>query len=595
MQTRLQFFAIAMTIGCCLLIATQASAQPANDTITYQGRLDDAGTMITGSVDLVFTFYDAPTGGSQLASDSANAVAVTDGYFTQEVTVPSTFFFGDVWLEIQVANPSGSGQFETLTPRQPVTPAPSALLAQNALVADAVDEDALFWREALTADSITTAATVNHVGIGLISQTDPLSVFGNGSEGDNSAIWAGYDFPPSSGGSPTSVIRASAQTATGSTRAIWASTASTFGYAGYFEGGRNYFEGRIGVGEETAPNYLIDAKGANASLRVQSTGNTPAYLRLEREGNSVGYVALGNDDSMYFNLNATDRMVLDTDGQLGLGTQTPGASVDVVNGGSTQTGMRVTNNAGGTGFRADLGFNGTGFRADVGPNGTGFTAIANSSNSVGVLASTAASDGVAIEAQANSFTGNTVGVSAITRSPNGVTVRAENTFGGVGVHAIATPGGLALLADGNTTVNGTLTKSAGSFRIDHPLSPKTHYLSHSFVESPDMMNIYNGNITTDAYGYAEVALPDWFETLNRDFRYQLTVIGSFARAAVWEKIRDNHFVIRTSDPGVEVSWQVTGIRDDPYARAHPIEVETPKPEDKVGSYQFTDLEDYADR
>jgi hypothetical protein len=592
MQTRPQFLAVAMTIAGLLMIAGNAPAQPANETITYQGRLDEAGTPVNGSVDLVFTFYDAPTGGILLSRDSVNGVAVNDGYFTQDITVPSGFFVGDVWLEIRVANPSGSGQFETLTPRQPVTPAPSALLARNALVAESVDEDALFWREGALSGTITTATTVNRVGIGIDAPIEPLSVFGRGDQGESTAIAAAYAFPPAGG--ETSVIRAQAQASSGDARAIWASTASPFGYAGYFEGGRNYFEGRIGVGEEDAPNYLVDAKGANASLRAQSTGNTPAYLRLEREGSGVGHIALGNDDSMYFNLNATDRMVLDTDGQLGLGTQTPGASVDVVNGGSTQTGMRVTNNAGGTGFEADLGFSGTGFLADVGPSGTGFSAIASGSGSVGVFASNLAADGIAIDAQANSLTGSTVGVSAITRSSNGVAVRAESTFAGVGVHAIA-PSGQALLADGNVAINGTLSKSAGSFRIDHPLSPKTHYLSHSFVESPDMMNIYNGNVTTDADGYAEVTLPDWFESLNRDFRYQLTVIGSFARAAVWEKIRDNRFVIRTSEPSVEVSWQVTGIRDDPYARANPIEVETPKPEDEVGSYQFAEWEDYAPR
>ncbi len=40
-----------------------------------------------------------------------------------------------------------------------------------------------------------------------------------------------------------------------------------------------------------------------------------------------------------------------------------------------------------------------------------------------------------------------------------------------------------------------------------------------------MMNIYNGTVTLDGQGRAAVALPDWFEALNRDYRYQLTPIG----------------------------------------------------------------------
>ena len=51
------------------------------------------------------------------------------------------------------------------------------------------------------------------------------------------------------------------------------------------------------------------------------------------------------------------------------------------------------------------------------------------------------------------------------------------------------------------------------------------------------MNVYNGNVTTDANGDATVILPDYFEALNRDFLYQLTVIGQFAQAIVKDRSR----------------------------------------------------------
>ena len=142
---------------------------------------------------------------------------------------------------------------------------------------------------------------------------------------------------------------------------------------------------------------------------------------------------------------------------------------------------------------------------------------------------------------------------------------------------------------GNLTVNGTLSKSAGSFKIDDPLDPANKYLSHSFVESPDMMNIYNGNVTTDDSGQAVVTMPAYFEALNRDFRYQLTVIGQFAQAVVAEEIKDNRFVIKTDKPNVKVSWQVTGIRHDAYANAHRIPVEEDKPASERGTYLFQQL------
>jgi hypothetical protein len=138
--------------------------------------------------------------------------------------------------------------------------------------------------------------------------------------------------------------------------------------------------------------------------------------------------------------------------------------------------------------------------------------------------------------------------------------------------------------NGDLNVTGNISKGGGTFKIDHPQDPTNKYLVHSFVESPEMMNVYNGNIETDANGYATVELPEYFESANKDFRYQLTVIGSFAQAIVKEKISDNKFIIQTDQPNVEVSWQVTGIRNDPYAQKNRIEPVQEKPEQHKGTY-----------
>ncbi|MCA1625817.1 MAG: hypothetical protein LC768_14705 [Acidobacteria bacterium] len=173
--------------------------------------------------------------------------------------------------------------------------------------------------------------------------------------------------------------------------------------------------------------------------------------------------------------------------------------------------------------------------------------------------------------------GGKIGVNGITTStdPNDSAVRGISQFG------------TALAGDfsGNVRVTGMLTKGGGSFRIDHPLDPKNKYLSHSFVESPDMMNIYNGTATTDGRGEAVIALPSYFDALNRDFRYQLTVIGQFAQAIVAEKIKGNQFKIKTDKPRVEVSWQVTGIRQDKFAEQNRIQVEVEKPKSERGTLQ----------
>jgi hypothetical protein len=130
---------------------------------------------------------------------------------------------------------------------------------------------------------------------------------------------------------------------------------------------------------------------------------------------------------------------------------------------------------------------------------------------------------------------------------------------------------------GSVAVIGTLSKGGGSFKIDHPLDPENKYLSHSFVESPDMKNIYDGVTRLDANGEATVVLPEWFEALNQDFRYQLTSIGKPSPGIyIADEIHNHRFKVSGGTPGAKVSWQVTGTRHDAFASAHRIVVEENK-------------------
>jgi trimeric autotransporter adhesin len=103
------------------------------------------------------------------------------------------------------------------------------------------------------------------------------------------------------------------------------------------------------------------------------------------------------------------------------------------------------------------------------------------------------------------------------------------------------------------------------------------------------MNIYNGNVVTDANGFAIVEMPKWFEALNGDFRYQLTTVGQFAQAMIASEIKDAKFTIQTDKPNVKVSWMVTGVRHDAWANAHRIPTEEEKPADEQGRYMHPEL------
>jgi hypothetical protein len=159
---------------------------------------------------------------------------------------------------------------------------------------------------------------------------------------------------------------------------------------------------------------------------------------------------------------------------------------------------------------------------------------------------------------------------------------------GDGIDAYA-GSGLAGYFSGDVTVTGNLSKGGGSFKIDHPLDPANKYLYHSFVESPDMKNIYDGVATLDVNGEAVIQMPEWFGVLNRDFRYQLTCIGAFAPVFVAEELAHNQFKIGGGRVGMMVSWQVTGIRQDAWANAHRIPVEELKNNRERGYYLHPDL------
>jgi len=164
-----------------------------------------------------------------------------------------------------------------------------------------------------------------------------------------------------------------------------------------------------------------------------------------------------------------------------------------------------------------------------------------------------------------------------------------NSLNGDGVIGEVPSGGAgnAVRALGNLAATGFKL-----FQMDHPLRPETHYLNHFCAEGPEPYNLYRGNVTTDAQGYAVVQLPDYFEAVNRDPTYHLTVIDSsddFILAKVVREIQNNRFVIRTSKPFVKVSWEVKAIRNDRWVQEYGYQAEQPKPQEHRGKYLNPEL------
>ncbi|MGH7242768.1 MAG: tail fiber domain-containing protein [Phycisphaerales bacterium] len=112
-----------------VLASVPAQAQTVSPTaITYQGKLTKGGSEYTGTATVFVTLFDSPAGGSVIGSTiPISNVSVDQGVFTVRPDFGAAAFKGKVgYLEVKVQTPGDAGPV-TLSPRQPLTAAPLAL------------------------------------------------------------------------------------------------------------------------------------------------------------------------------------------------------------------------------------------------------------------------------------------------------------------------------------------------------------------------------------------------------------------------------------------------------------------------------------
>ncbi len=531
---------------------------PLGTAFTYQGTLQDGGVAATGDYDFRFSLWDADAGGLQVGPPlGVAAVPLEEGTFTAELDFGFGMFNGAArWLEIEV-RPAGGGAYTLLTPRQPLTAAPYAQALRLPFYGTQAQNGA------------TLGITNPHASgtAGWFRVSEPTNTH-EAVMGINDGVGAG--------------VRGSGY------YGLRGETPSSAGYAVY---GRND-NGNYGyIGDDNnalfgynanSGNYVI-AGGNDYGLRA--TAGTPTTRSgaglIGNSDDSFGVYGTTNSKiGVMGYVNSTAIYLYDNSGICGYSTDGYGASAVTDSGTAVMGWHRDTSNNGRLGH-PEYGVYGRSTVRD-GVRGRTDSTDASVAGVYGVVQSTSpGSYSAGVRGENRGTGGLGIGVWG-SHEGSGWGVLGESPDG-VGVYGSSTSG-YAGYFGGNVTVTGSLAKGGGSFKIDHPLDPENRFLLHSFVESPDMMNIYNGNVVTDDKGYAWVEMPDWFESLNRDFRYQLTVIGQFAQAIVADTMQDGRFRIRTDVPGVEVSWQVTGIRQDAWAEANRIPVEQDKSPAEQGRY-----------
>jgi len=473
MYKSLTKYVVLTTIILCQILGLVTAQIP--NSLLYQGRLTKFnGDAVVGDTPVIFSIYDALSGGNSLWIDTINVYPDSSGIFTVELADISNSVFesGDkLYLQLEVVGDS------PMSPRQLLTSVPYAYASGT--VADSSVTHTKITAEAVQSSNILDNTILNS-DISDSADIEPGKIAG------------------------VAVTQSDTQTISGN----------------------KTFTGNVYFGDSTL--YLD-----NSGVRIGDRGHPSFYHPLMIKRN--------------FNTNST----------------VCGIDVDIYNDNhGDPCGLYINTR----------------------------NAVASVGNRIGVRVETG---------ETLNINGNSYGI--FSYSFGGVNTYALYGYGfygsGVNYGLYASCGesdaDFGAYIYGNLFATGTNTTGAGGFTIDHPLDPENKYLSHSNVDSPDMMNIYNGNIITDADGEAVVELPEYFESLNKDFRYQLTVVGDFAQVIVAEEINNNRFLIHTDKPSIKVSWQVTGIRKDAFAKTDRITVEKSKKENEVGYYLHPEVRGYG--
>ncbi len=582
-----------------LVFADSATTPPAfPPLINYQGMLTDAGGIpIDGARNLTFKIYDDTTGSGTLQwSETQNGVDVDNGLFNVTLgksTALNLAFDKSYWLEVEVGG--------EVMPRIRLTSvgyAYRSMVADSALTAAPgsgsnwhVDNSVLYtndyWGIARGAANNVVYGFNAHtmVNLGVICTTgtsgqNSLSSTVNGGYGNRAAA----SYATVGGGIYNTADSGMCTVGGGSTNR------ASGGYATVGGGGFNIASGDratvAGGNQNTADGDAAFVGGGSSNIASGSRATVSGGEQSTADGDrafvgggwlnqaSANQATVGGGQAnIAGNLEATVAGGYSNEAT-GKWSTVPGGYDNTAQGNfSFAAGRKARANHSGSFVWADStdGDFSSSMENEFSVRSSGGMRMIASSPYYGASFDNQTGDGDGLRAYANVSKGNNWGA-----------VWAVNYGTSPAIYGYGTKAGHF---QGTVEVTGFLTKGGGGFKIDHPFDPENKYLYHSFVESPDMMNVYNGNVVLDGNGEARVDLPEWFEALNRDFRYQLTPIGQPGpNLYIAREISGNGFEIAGGEPGLKVSWQVTGIRQDRFAERNRIPVEEEKPVEQRGKY-----------
>jgi hypothetical protein len=577
----LALLAFSLSVVLPYAASQTAARTPATSALTavpplvsYSGQVEGR----TGQVPVTFLIYKDQTGGEPLFAESQIVSFDHTGHYNTQLGVANSnglpldlFSTGEArWLEIQVAG-------EPSQPRVLLTSVPYALKAADAATLGGLPASAYALAGNMTSANATSAAITPDASTAVTTTggtANTVAKFSGSHTIVNSSIYDNGTEVGIGTTAPTATLTVNgsltvngatiqnnqvlfAQEGTAISSAYYGSHPLKFNASAYNSSTKKAVTPRFQMQAEAIKS---DTSSPNGTLNLLASSGTPALAETGLYFNTNGIIHFAPGQTFQNTTNGITSVAHDS---------------SLTGSGTTGSPLGIAS------VKTDSSFTGNGTSTSPLAFSSAVTMPGTLTTSDTINTTTSSDDGIAV------ISSNAVG-NGIYASGSGSIGYGVYATGYYGIFASGTAN--AGYFSGNVYVSGTLSKAGGSFKIDHPLDPENKYLSHSFVESPDMMNIYNGNVVTDASGTAIVTMPDYFDALNRDFRYQLTVVGEqFAQARVASKMVNRSFIIKTDKPNVEISWQVTGIRQDAWANANRIPVEQEKTDAEKGRYLHPEL------
>ncbi len=573
---------------------------PVSSGFPYQGSLQSGAGPANGQYDLQFTLYDALTGGNQVGSPSVNTFTnqtVSNGLFNVTLNFGTAAFQGDArWLEIAV-RPTGGSSYNTLSPRQPMTPAPYAMSLMPGAVISGTSSSPLLTASNGTGTGVNGYTNNNYPSLNA-AVVGTNAGNGNGVYATTNGGWAVNGVTTGNGGIG---VRGVADSSIGI--GVVGSSASGQGVYGNSSSGEGVH------GNSTSGVAIHGTSASGEGVYGDSTGNDGVHGRASLtvksgvfgENIGGGYGVYGSTTSNFPSLragvrgnnNGSDPGVFGTSsgwGVYGLSTDSIGvhgqSSSNYGVDGESTSGTGVIGHTNGSGYGVlGISTDGDGMRG-VSTNGTGVVGVSTANGAIsGVFGVNDSAAGYGV----HGLSAAGIGIWGNSSTGEGVRGQSDSGNGVVGIASSST--GYAGLFQGDVQVTGdihvmgTVYGTTKNFKIDDPLDPANKYLNHSVIESSDMKDLYDGVAVLDTTGEVWVQMPSWFDALNKDFRYQLTAIGAPGpNLYIAQELTGNRFKIAGGSAEMKVSWMITGIRHDLYAEHNPMQVEQEKPATERGTY-----------